>query len=98
MTFGNVSIDPAARRVTFDGREIPLKNREFELLEYLARRPNVAVSRETLLRDVWNYSVVIDTRTVDVHVRGLCQKLEADPANPQLIETVRGHGYRLNAR
>lgn len=94
---GRVTIDQAGRKVLVDGSEVQLKNREFELLDYLARRPNVAVSREQLLRDVWQHSVVVDTRTVDVHVRGLRQKLERIPADPSLIETVRGHGYRLNA-
>ena len=75
-----VVIDLAARKVLVSDREVPLKNREFELLSYLAHRPNVAVSREQLLREVWLHSVVIDTRTVDVHVRGLRQKLEVDPA------------------
>ncbi len=99
LTFdgGRVVVDQPGRRVQVCGREVSLKNREFELLDYLARRPNVAVSREQLLRDVWQHTVVIDTRTVDVHVRGLRQKLEESPANPRLIETVRGHGYRLNS-
>jgi DNA-binding response OmpR family regulator len=97
LTFGRVVIDLAGRRVAVEGDVVPLKNKEFELLSYLARRPNVAVSREALLRDVWQHAVLVDTRTVDVHVRGLRRKLELDPANPTLIETVRGHGYRLNA-
>ncbi len=94
---GRVVVDLGARKVHVDDEEVALKNREFELLAYLASRPNIAVSREQLLREVWHHSVVIDTRTVDVHVRGLRQKLEVDPSNPRLIETVRGHGYRLNA-
>ncbi len=99
LTFdnGRVVLDLAARKVIVGGRDVAVKNREFELLSYLARRPNVAVSREQLLREVWQHEVVIDTRTVDVHIRGLRQKLEAYPATPALIETVRGHGYRLNA-
>jgi len=95
ITVGHVHVDLAGRMVTVDGESIALKPKEFELLSYLSSRPNVAVSRETLLRDVWKYSYSVDTRTVDVHVRGLRQKLERDPARPALIETVRGHGYRL---
>jgi DNA-binding response OmpR family regulator len=95
ITIGHVVIDLAGRRVSVDGETVPLKPKEFELLAYLARRPDVAVSREALLRDVWKYSYSVDTRTVDVHIRGLRQKLERDPAHPALIETVRGHGYRL---
>jgi DNA-binding response OmpR family regulator len=95
ITIGHVHLDLAGRRVTVDGTPVPLKPKEFELISYLARRPDVAVSRETLLRDVWKYSYSVDTRTVDVHIRGLRQKLERNPAHPQRIETVRGHGYRL---
>lgn len=95
ITVGHVHVDLAGRIVTVDGASIALKPKEFELLSYLSSRPNIAVSRETLLRDVWKYSYSVDTRTVDVHVRGLRQKLERDPAHPALIETVRGHGYRL---
>jgi DNA-binding response OmpR family regulator len=95
LSIGHVQIDLAGRRVSVDGETVPLKPKEFELLSYLGSRPNVAVSRETLLRDVWKYSYSIDTRTVDVHVRGLRQKLERNPGQPELIETVRGHGYRL---
>lgn len=95
ISIGHVQIDLAGRRVIVDGENVALKPMEFELLSYLGSRPNVAVSRETLLRDVWNYSYSVDTRTVDVHVRGLRQKLERNPARPELIETVRGHGYRL---
>jgi DNA-binding response OmpR family regulator len=94
---GRVTIDFAGRQVRVDGVEVSLKPKEFDLLAYLAERPNVAVSREALLRDVWNYSLSVDTRTVDVHVRGLRQKLEVDPGRPQFIETVRGHGYRLRS-
>ena len=58
--------------------------------------PNVTLSREALLRHVWKYEHSVDTRTVDVHVRGLRQKIESDPSNPVLLETVRGYGYRLS--
>jgi two-component system alkaline phosphatase synthesis response regulator PhoP len=96
ITIRHIHLDLAGRRVTVDGAPVSLKPKEFELISYLARRPDIAVSRETLLRDVWKYSYAVDTRTVDVHIRGLRQKLERDPARPELIETVRGHGYRLN--
>ena len=68
----------------------------FQLI-YFMERPNVTLSREALLRHVWKYEHSVDTRTVDVHVRGLRQKIETDPSNPLLIETVRGYGYRLTA-
>ena len=57
--------------------------------------PNVTLSREALLRNVWKYEQSVDTRTVDVHIRGLRQKIETDPSHPLLLETVRGYGYRL---
>jgi DNA-binding response OmpR family regulator len=92
---GPIEIDPAAHTARVHGKPVSLKPKEFELLRYLLEHPNVALSREALLRHVWKYEHSVDTRTVDVHVRGLRQKIEADPANPTLLETVRGYGYRL---
>ena len=67
--------------------------REFELLAYLAEHRGEALSREVLLRDVWGYSAVPNTRTVDVHIAWLRQKLESDPRSPEHILTVHGVGY-----
>lgn len=92
---GPLEIDPAAHAVRVGGTSVALKPKEFDLLLYFMERPNLTVSREVLLRHVWKYEHSVDTRTVDVHVRGLRQKIEADPSNPVLIETVRGYGYRL---
>ena len=92
---GPLEIDPTAHTRRVDGALVALKPKEFDLLLYLMERPNVTLSREALLRHVWKYEHSVDTRTVDVHVRGLRQKIEADPSNPALIETVRGYGYRL---
>lgn len=97
VTAGNVTIDAARRQATVGGVPLALKPKEFELLHYLARRPGFVFSREALLRDVWGYDYPVDTRTVDVHIRWLRQKLELDPANPVRIETVRGIGYRFVA-
>ncbi len=94
---GPLEIDPTAHSVRVDGTPITLKPKEFDLLLYLMERPNVTLSREALLRHVWKYEHTVDTRTVDVHVRGLRQKIESDPSNPVLLETVRGYGYRLTA-
>ncbi|MEZ4506028.1 MAG: helix-turn-helix domain-containing protein [Thermomicrobiales bacterium] len=74
---------------------VTLKPKEFDLLLYFMERPNLTITRDALLRHVWKYEHSVDTRTVDVHIRGLRQKIEADPSNPRLIETVRGYGYRL---
>jgi two-component system alkaline phosphatase synthesis response regulator PhoP len=92
-----LEIDPTAHTAQVNGELIALKPKEFDLLLYFMERPNVTLSREALLRDVWKYEYSVDTRTVDVHVRGLRQKIEADPSNPVLLETVRGYGYRLTS-
>ncbi len=97
ITSGDVTIDLARREVTLDGESLYLKPKEFDLLTYLVRHPGIVLSRDALLREVWGYDFPMDTRTVDVHVRGLRQKVERDPSHPQRIETVRGYGYRFVA-
>jgi two-component system alkaline phosphatase synthesis response regulator PhoP len=94
---GDLAIDPASRRATLRGEPLTLKPKEFDLLHYLARHPGIVLSRDALLRRVWGYDYPVDTRTVDVHVRWLRQKIEDDPARPRRIETVRGFGYRFAA-
>ena len=91
---GDLRIDVARREVTRRGVAITLPARLFELLVYLVRYRGTVLTRGRLLERVWGYDYVGDTRTVDVHVRWLREKLEDDPANPQLIQTVRGVGYR----
>ena len=97
ISLGRLEIDGPKRRVSLGGQPVALKPKEFDLLFYLARHPGVVLSRDAVLREVWGYDFPMDTRTVDVHIRWLRQKLEDDPANPRLIETVRGYGYRLEA-
>jgi DNA-binding response OmpR family regulator len=92
---GTVSIDPVARQVRVGGSLVDLKPKEFDLLIYLARHPGVVLSRDALLREVWGYAFPVDTRTIDVHIRGIRQKIEVDSSQPELIETVRGYGYRF---
>ncbi|HET9659200.1 MAG TPA: response regulator transcription factor [Thermomicrobiales bacterium] len=94
---GPIELDPAAHTVRVSGEPVTLKPKEFDLLRYLLEHPNVTISREALLRHVWKYEHAVDTRTVDVHVRGLRQKIEPDPAEPVFLTTVRGYGYRLAA-
>jgi two-component system alkaline phosphatase synthesis response regulator PhoP len=89
-----IAIDPARRLVSIAGRPLSLKPKEFDLLHYFDRHSGIVLSREVLLRQVWGYDFPIDTRTVDVHVRWLREKIEDDPARPRRIETVRGVGYR----
>lgn len=95
ITAGELTIDTAARQVRVGGKLIELKPKEFDLLLYLARHPGVVLSRDALLREVWGYAYPVDTRTIDVHVRGIRQKIEPDASQPTLIETVRGYGYRF---
>lgn len=90
-------VDPARRRVHVDGREIDLTYTEFELLHLLARHPGLAFTRDQLLAEVWGEDYFGDTRTVDVHIRHLREKLDDDLAQPRFIETVRGVGYRFRA-
>jgi len=95
ITLGGLVIDTAAHRVTRDGAEIMLTPLEFDILVALARRPNVVLSRDTLLEEVWGYQrSSADTRLVNVHVQRLRSKIELDPEHPRLIVTVRGAGYR----
>jgi DNA-binding response OmpR family regulator len=93
--FGEVEIEPAARRVTRAGEEVPLAPLEYELLQALWRRGGAVATRLDLLREVWGYSAAVVSRTVDTHIAELRRKLEADPARPRHILTVRKVGYRL---
>jgi two-component system, OmpR family, response regulator len=88
-------IDPERRLVTLRDREIAVTYVEFEILAALARSPGKVLSRETLLEHVWGDSDYRDPRTVDVHIRHLREKLEADPKQPEYLFTVRGVGYRF---
>ncbi len=95
---GGLRIDPVARTVERDGREVALTAREFELLWHLANSPGRVFTREQLMESVWHADVFGDTSTVTVHVRRLRAKLEPDAANPRYIETARGVGYRFRKR
>jgi DNA-binding response OmpR family regulator len=90
-----IALDPAARRVTKDGRAVSLTLREFDLLAHLMRNPGRAIERERLMHDVWGWEFG-DVSTVTVHVRRLRGKIEDDPAKPRLIRTVWGVGYRFD--
>ena len=92
---GDLALDLTARRVSVGGREIKLSHKEFDLLAALVRNKGAVLSRDLLLEQVWGYDHVGDDRTVDVHVRWLREKIEADPSDPQRIVTVRGVGYRF---
>lgn len=95
VALGKVRIDPAGRRVTVEGTEVPLTAREYELLWFLARHPGRAFSRLQILDAAWGGSSYISGDTVTVHIRRLRVKIEEDASQPLLLETVRGFGYRL---
>ncbi|HEY2173504.1 MAG TPA: response regulator transcription factor [Mycobacteriales bacterium] len=94
LTAGAITVDRTARRATRNGHELTLTVRELELLAYLMEHPDVAVSRDQLMREVWGWTFG-DQSTVTVHIRRLREKVEDDPTTPALIKTVWGIGYRL---
>jgi DNA-binding response OmpR family regulator len=93
LEFGDLVIDLDRRDVLVRGESVGLKPQEYELLLFLARHPRMALSRDLLLERVWGWDYGGGSRTVDVHVRWLREKIEDDPANPKRIVTVRGVGY-----
>jgi DNA-binding response OmpR family regulator len=93
LAFDDLVIDLDRREVLVRGEVLRLKPKEFELLLFLARHVGMALSRDLLLERVWGWDYGGGSRTVDVHIRWLREKVEADPANPQRIVTVRGVGY-----
>jgi DNA-binding response OmpR family regulator len=95
LTFGNLAIDQTRREATLAGQVIPLKPQEYDLLVFFAEHKGQMLSREFILERVWGWDYIGDSRTVDVHVRWLRQKVESDPSNPSRIITVRGGGYRF---
>ena len=94
LRLGPLRIDMLGRAVERDGAEIPLTRTEFDLLAELARRPGQVLTRDQLLDLVWGYDYLGDSRLVDVAVGRLRSKVEADPASPELVITVRGAGYK----
>jgi two-component system alkaline phosphatase synthesis response regulator PhoP len=93
--FGDVRIDFRRAEVERGGRLLALSAREFQLLRYFVEHRGAALSRDELLNEVWGYQAMPSTRTVDVHVAWLRQKIEANPKRPQYIQTVHGIGYRF---
>ena len=94
---GGIELDLAARRVYRNGKELQLSQKEFDLLAELMRNEGAVLSRDLILSRVWGYDYYGDSRTVDVHIRWLRQKIEEDPSDPRHIITVRGVGYRFEA-
>ena len=96
LRFGDLEIDLDAHRVYRAQEEVLLAPQEFRLLAFLATHPNRVYSREQLLGHAWDPDVYVDPRTVDVHIRRLRSRIEADPAHPRHIQTLRGAGYRFS--
>ena len=94
LHLGPLEIDLAGRTATRDGRDVPLTRTEFDLLVELARNAGRVLTRDVILDAVWGYDYLGDSRLVDVAIQRLRSKVEADPADPQLIQTVRGAGYK----
>ena len=95
LTAADLKVDTGSRRVWRGAKESALSAKEFDLLVCLMRNRGLALSRDLLLERVWGYDFLGDSRTVDVHVRWLREKIEPDPSQPVFIHTVRGTGYRF---
>jgi DNA-binding response OmpR family regulator len=95
LTFDNLVINLTRHEALLNGAPLQVKPKEYELLLFFAEHRRQMLSREFILERVWGWDFIGDSRTVDVHVRWLRQKIEADPSNPERIITVRGGGYRF---
>ena len=98
LVVGALELDEEARAVSYEGKNIDVSPKEFNLLKVLMLNAGKTMSTEVLLNQVWGYDFQGDAKTVAVHVRWLRQKLEKDPKNPELLETVHRLGYRLNQK
>jgi DNA-binding response OmpR family regulator len=95
LEFGDLQLNLQRREVQLRGQPIGLKPKEFDLLRYLAEHSGKALTRELILEDVWGWDYAGGSRSVDVHIRWLREKIEDDPSNPVRIVTLRGVGYRF---
>ena len=96
ISVGPLTAEPSARRILKNGTEIPLKNKEYELLLFLMRHPGQVFSREDLYELIWGLESMGDNITVAVHIGRIRNKIEDDPSSPKLLQTVWGVGYRFN--
>jgi DNA-binding response OmpR family regulator len=95
IEIGAIRVDISRHQALLNDAVLDLRPKEFDLLAFLARNKGLVFSREQLLEKVWGYDYAGDTRTVDVHIRWLREKIETDPSNPKQLLTVRGAGYKL---
>ena len=98
ISFGNISVNAAARTVTKNGAPVSLSLREFDLLKYLCEHKNSAISKDKLLSEVWGAFSEVEQSTLTVHIRWLREKLEENPAQPEYIKTVYKVGYMLEVK
>jgi two-component system alkaline phosphatase synthesis response regulator PhoP len=94
-TFGSIRVDLRKTEIARNGESVSLSAKEFQLLHYLIEHEGETLSREKILQEVWGYTAIPSTRTVDVHIAWIRQKLEDNPKSPQFITTVHGHGYKF---
>ncbi len=95
ITYDNLVIDLTRHEVRLENSPLPLKPKEFELLVYMSAHRGQVLTRELILEQVWGWDFIGDSRTVDVHIRWLREKIEKEPSSPLRIITVRGTGYRF---
>jgi DNA-binding response OmpR family regulator len=95
-SFGEITIDSRTRRVTKAGLEVGLTRKEFDLLEFLAARPEEVIPRDEFCNQLWGDNVYVTGRVIDTHIASLRKKIEADPSHPRHILSVRGVGYKLS--
>jgi DNA-binding response OmpR family regulator len=94
-TFANLELDLTRREIRLNGEPVAVKPKEYDLLLFLAQHRGQVLTREFILERVWGWNFIGDSRTVDVHIRWLREKIEPDPSAPARIQTVRGAGYRF---
>lgn len=95
LSVGRITMDVQRHEVHIDGAQITMPLREFELLELFLRNPDRVLTRGLLIERIWGADYVGDTKTLDVHVKRVRAKIEPDPSEPQILQTVRGLGYKL---
>ncbi len=95
LVYGDLVISALQRRVTVCGQEVRLKNREYELLYFLASHPGIVFSKDTLIDRIWGMDAITDTATVTVHVNRIREKIEKNPQKPEYLLTVWGAGYKF---
>ena len=95
LSYGNISIDVASKTVYKDGNEVQITGKEYELLEYMMRHPEQVLKKEKLFDEIWGVDCFSDVGSLNVYIRWLREKLEDDPKNPKLIQTVWRVGYRF---